>query len=121
VHVWFGQQRANLLKHAPRAFVGNPALPLNLFRADPAAGRPHEVHCVEPLLERSAGLLEDGSGHRRDHAATVVAGIGRTPGNPMVLALFLALGAMGDPARKSLLFQVFKAGLIVWELLEESL
>jgi len=51
----------------------------------------------------------------------VVTGIRWTPGNAVMLALFIALGAMSHPARDTASLQVLKAGFIVWELLEESL
>src|ERR1039458_653320 len=32
LHIWFGQQRANLAKHPPCRFIGNASLALNLLR-----------------------------------------------------------------------------------------
>jgi len=72
-------------------------------------------------MQRRAGLRKDRSGHRGDHASAMVAGIGRTACNAIVLALFLALLTESHAARCALLFQPLQAGVIVRELLGESL
>src|SRR5438045_5950766 len=75
LHPLFGEERANLPEHAPCGLVGDASLPLNLFRGDAATSGTHEVHRVEPSLERSSGLLEDGSGQRVNVVAAMVTGI----------------------------------------------
>src|SRR6266571_260048 len=66
LHSIFGEQRTNLAEHAPRGLVGDASFPLNLLCGDAAAGGTHEIHRVEPSLERSSGLLEHGPGQRVD-------------------------------------------------------
>src|SRR4051812_17343270 len=54
----FGEQRANLTEHSPRGFVSDASFPLNLLCGDSATSRTHEVHGVEPSLERGSGFLK---------------------------------------------------------------
>lgn len=58
-------------------------------------GACHEVHGVEPELERGRGLLEDRPLHRVDVEAARVARVGRPGLGAVELALPVALGAVG--------------------------
>ena len=91
------EQRANLLEHAPRGFVGDASLALNLLCGDSATSRTHEIHRVEPSLERSSGLLEDGPSERVDMIAAMVAGVCGAIAYAVMLALHLALRALAMP------------------------
>src|SRR5579884_545299 len=84
----FGKQAANLLEHSPRAFVGDSGLALNLLCRYAATSRTHQVHGVEPSAQRSAALLEDGSGEWVDVLSAVVAGIRSAASDVMMLAQF---------------------------------
>lgn len=45
--------------HAPRCFVGHAKFPLQLLRRDAAASARHQVHRIEPEVQRGRGLVED--------------------------------------------------------------
>ena len=47
------------VEHSPRGFVGNTKFPLKLFRGDTASGACHQVHRVEPEMQRRGRLVED--------------------------------------------------------------
>src|SRR5882762_2424872 len=114
------QERANLIEHAPSSLVSDASLALNLLCGNPATCGTHEVHRIEPSAKRSARLLEDGSSHRGDHLAAIVARIRRSASDAMVLAFLLALCAVGNSARESLLFQVLQARIIIGNRLAKS-
>ena len=114
------EKRANLLEHAPRGLVGHACLALNLLCRNAATSGTHQVHGVKPEPQRSARLLEDRSGHWGDHRTAVVTGVGRTPGYAMVLAILLALRAIGDAARITLFLEVFKTSFVIGETLMEG-
>lgn len=62
----FGQHRANFLAHSPGRLVGNAGFPFNLFSGNPAPGLCYEVDHIKPSGQRSAGLVEYGSGSGRN-------------------------------------------------------
>src|ERR1700730_2825899 len=116
LHSIFGEQGADLPEHAPCSFVGDASLSLNLLRGDSAASRTHEVHCVEPSLERGSCLFKDAPGERVDVIPAMVARVGSTASHAVMLALDAALLAVGNAVRPALLFDVLKAGVIVRKL-----
>src|ERR1041385_2853679 len=116
LHPLFGEQGANLTEHAPRGFVGHSGLALNLLCGDAATGGTHEVHRIEPSLERSGALLKNGASERIDVIPARLAGKGSAASNAVVLPLYSALRAFGYAIRPALFFDVFEAGVIVWKL-----
>src|SRR6266581_3695824 len=102
--------------HAPRGLIGDASFPLNLLRGDTATSGTHEVHGVEPSLEKSSGFLEHGPRQRIDVIPAVVAGIGGTARHTIMLPLDAALPALGYAIRPALLFNVLKAGIVVRKL-----
>src|ERR1700719_956226 len=113
----FAHQFANLLEHAPRGFVGHARLALNLFRADPAARRPNQVHGVKPNPQRRARLLKDRPRQRVDVIPTRLASVGRSPFDAVVLlGLLVALVAVGHAAGEALLFNRFQTGIVSREI-----
>src|SRR6266404_1469958 len=113
LHPLFGEQRANLAEHAPRSFVGDACLPLNLLCGDAAASGTHEVHCIKPELERSGGLLEHSSGQWVDMIPAHLAGIGSAASHAVMLPLDAALLAFGDSIRPAFFLDIFEACIIV--------
>jgi hypothetical protein len=113
------EKRANLLEDAPCGFVGDASLALNLLSGDAAPSRPHQVHGVEPSLERSSGLLKDGPSKRINLSAAMVAAICGAALDSVVLALHAALGALSNAARPALLHHVVKAGVVIRKLFVE--
>lgn len=116
LHVALRKKAANLPEHAPCSFVGDASLALNLFCGDAATSRAHEIHRVEPSLERSSALLEDGPGERVDVVSAVIASVGGAARDAIVLAVNAALLALGNAVRPAFLFDVLKAGVIVRKL-----
>ena len=55
---------ANLFGHAPRSLVGHTKLAFKLFSGDAVASASHEVHGVEPQVQRRRRLVEDSSSSR---------------------------------------------------------
>src|SRR6266568_1575171 len=111
-----GQETPNLAEHAPRCFVGDASLPLNLLCGNSATSRTHEIHCVEPSFERSGALLENSSRERVDVVSARLAGIGGAASHAVMLLLDTALLTLSDAIRPALLFDVLKAGIIIREL-----
>src|SRR6266850_1115979 len=111
-----GQETPNLAEHAPRSFVGDASFPLNLLCGDAATSRTHEVHRVEPSLERSGGLLENSASQRIDVIPARLAGIGGAASNAVVLPLDAALRAFGHAVRPTLFLDAFKAGIVARKL-----
>ena len=109
------QHRANLSEHAPRGFVGDSRLALNLFRGDTATGLRHEVDRIEPSGQRSGRFMKDRVSGRVNVMAAVVTRIRRTAHNAMVLCgrlAFLAVNAI----RVQVIAEPLQTGRIVWEL-----
>lgn len=84
---------ADFVTNAPRGFVGNAKLPLQFLGADTVARRGEQIHSVEPLLKRRAGLLERRASHRADLVGTPRTFVYRTLLNTVKLANFLTLRA----------------------------
>ena len=84
----------NEVRHAPRRFISDAQLSLELLGGDSAAGASHEVHGIEPHVQGRRGFVEDGSRRRvqvvpTSYAGPTPAGLrGRVaPKSPLALAL----------------------------------
>lgn len=119
LHIALRKQRANLPENAPRGFVGNASLALNLLGGNSTPGRAHEIHRVKPSLERSSGLLKDGSREGVNLGTAMVAAISGAALDSVVLALHATLRALSHAPRPALLRDVLKAGVIVRKLFVE--
>src|SRR5262249_2992676 len=113
LHVRFGQQRANLLKHSPSSFVGHSSFALDLLSGNAATGRSHQIHCVEPQAQRSSGFLKDGSCKWVDVIPAMIASVSSATRDAVMLPLFAALFTVCQSVRKSLFFQKLKAEIII--------
>ncbi len=89
-----GEGITNEVRHAPRRFVSDAQLALELLGGDSAAGASHEVHGIEPHVQGRGGLVEDGPRRRVQVVPTSYAGPtpaalrGRVaPKSPFALAL----------------------------------
>jgi hypothetical protein len=111
-----GQESPNLAEHAPRCFVGDACLPLNLLGGYAATSRAHEIHRIEPSLEGCGALLEDAASQWVDVIAACLARIGCATAHTMMLAVLGAFLAASDTLRPALLFHKLKARVIVREL-----
>src|SRR5690348_16188875 len=109
------KQSANLLEHAPGSFVSDSALPLNLLRGNTAASRTHQKHGIEPSFERSGGLFQNSARKWINLSTAVIAAISSPLSNAVMLALLLALLAISNATRPSLIHQIIKAGVIIRE------
>ena len=109
---------ADLLEHAPRSFVGNACLTLNLLRGDSTASGTHQIHCVKPCLERSSGLLKDSASERVDVMAAKLARVSGAIPNAIVLGVFAALHAIRRSA-PSLFFDIGQTRGVVRKLVIE--
>ena len=65
---------ANQVRHAPRRLVGDAKLPLKLLRRDAAPSAGHQVHRVEPQVQRRGRLVKDRPGRRVQVVAAAGAG-----------------------------------------------
>jgi hypothetical protein len=90
----FFQKRPNLLEHAPRALIGHADLAFQLFGADAAFGRGHQVNCVEPELQGRGRILKDSPLHRMLMVAAELALVRWAISFAMVLGDLLASGAI---------------------------
>ena len=61
--VRLGHVLADLVRHPPRALVGNAKLPLKLFGGHAVAGRGEQVDRIKPTNERSARAFHRGPTH----------------------------------------------------------
>src|ERR1019366_1912192 len=50
---------ANQICHAPRRFIGDAKFALQLLRGNSATSARHQVHRIEPQMQRRGGLVED--------------------------------------------------------------
>ena len=114
----FVQHGTNLLKHAPCRLVSHSRLALNLFRADSATGRSHQVHGIEPSGERSGRFVKDRIGGRVNVVAAMIARIGRARLHAMMLGNRFARLAVNAFRVKAVL-EPFQTGGVVRELLLE--
>src|SRR5215469_12151107 len=113
------EKRANAIKDAPRTLVSDASLALNLLCGDAAASRTHEVHRIEPSLERSRGLLKDGSLERVEVMSAMVARKRGAIAYAVVLAGLVAFHARGNAIRPAFFHNVAQAGVIVRKLVVE--
>src|SRR5438874_999575 len=111
-----GQETPNLAEHAPRGFIGDASFPLNLLRGNTATSGTHEVHRIEPSLERSSGLLKNGASERIHVIPAMVTSESGTTRHAIVLALDTALLALSHTVRPALFLDVFKARIIARKL-----
>lgn len=103
------------MEYAPGSLVRHAEFALKLLGRNPAAGRGHEVHPIEPRLQRRGRLLKDRPGQRVDVRAAVVARVRLALAQAMLRAHLLALAAH-DPVRVREPRQVLQAGVIIGEV-----
>ena len=116
------QQSTNLPEYAPRGFVGDASLALDLLCGDSATGRTHEVHSLKPDSQRSAGLLKDGSRQRVHVMPAVIAGIRSATSHAVMLAdraRAIAGVTLRHAARKAHFHHACKASIVGREVLIE--
>ena len=109
-------QLAKVAQRAPCCFVRDACLPLNLLRGNTGPGGYHQIRYVEPGLERSRAPFKHGPFERVNVIPTLIAGVGSAASDAIMLALGLALFALGDAIRPTLHFYVFEAGIIILEV-----
>src|SRR5215469_248226 len=114
-----GEERANPVEHAPRALIGDASFPLNLLRGDSATSRTHQVHRIEPSLERSRGLLKNSSLERVKVMSAMVARKCGAIADAMMLACLSALHAWRDTIRPAVFHDVAQASVIARKLVVE--
>ena len=112
------QHRTNLFEHAPRGFVGDASLPLDLLCGDTATGLRHEVDRVEPSGQRSGRFVKDRFGGRVNVMTAMVARVRRATLNAVMLCDRVARFAK-DAVWVQVVAEPFQAGRIVWKLLLE--
>jgi hypothetical protein len=112
---------ADQVEHAPCGLVRHAKLTLQLLGRDPASSASHEIHGVEPQVQRRGRLVKDRPGQRIDVVAAVVAVVGRASLHAMEAALAVALLAKrcvtvrGEPLTP----KPIEAGSVIAELLDE--
>ena len=116
--LFIGQHRTDLLEHAPRGFIGDASLALNLFCRDAAPRLRHEIDRVEPNGEGCGRLVKDRVGGRVNVMAAMIARIGWTADNAVMLCNRVAR-LTKDAVWVQVVAEPFKAGRIVWELFLE--
>ena len=94
---------ADLVAHAPRAFIGHAKLALQFLGRHAMPRRGEQVCGVKPLLKRRARLLENCSGHRMN-MMPAIAGVG---------------GHLPEPV-ESINFTAFRANRVLAELEPEK-
>lgn len=114
------QRHADFVAHEPRSFVGTEShIAADLKRANALLTGQHQMNDAEPFTERLVGVLEDRPNQDREAIAdasrrTLVA-------LPMVVLRMwvdVIIGATRTARtfRPSVLHQIFRASLVVWEL-----
>ena len=88
-----GHELADLLEHPPGRLVGDADLPFKLLGRYARPGGSHEEHGMEPRLEGSRGLVEDGVRRGRYLSPTEFATVDLAARDAVVFGDFLALGA----------------------------
>lgn len=113
----FGVQHgANLLEHAPCGFIGDASLAFDLLCGNSTARRCHQENGVEPRSQRRGRFVKDRVSSWVNMMAAVVAGVGRTAFDAVMLRnrfAVLTVDALGVEA----VLEPFEAGGIVGELL----
>jgi hypothetical protein len=112
------QHGANLPEHSPSGFVGDARLALNLLCGDAATGLGHKIDRIEPSSKRSRRFVEDCASGRVNVMAAMIARVGRSAHNAMVLGHRLALLAINTIWVEAIP-KPFKAGRVIRELLLE--
>jgi len=112
------QHCANLLEHAPCGFVGHSSLALNLFRADAATSRSHQVDRMEPSCKRSGRLVKDRVSGRVNVMAAMVARVGWAARYAVMLCNRIARFAK-DAVWVQVVLEPFQTGRVIRELLLE--
>src|SRR5579864_6449289 len=84
------QQHSDLPEHAPRGFIGDASLTLDLLCRDSATSGSHQVHGLKPDAKRSSALLKNGSREWVDMMAATVASISSASGDTVMLAFLFA-------------------------------
>src|SRR5208282_5614234 len=116
--LFVGQHGANLFEHAPRRLVGDSGFALNLLCGDTATGLGHEVDRIEPNRKRGGRFMEDRVCGRMNVMAAMIARIGWTADNAVMLCNRVAR-LTKDAVWVQVVAEPFKAGRIVWELFLE--
>ena len=88
-------QRPDALHHLVRLLVRDADLALHLLGRDAAASASHQIHRVEPQVQRRGRALKDRALLRVDVQAARVARVGRPGLGAVELALALAARAVG--------------------------
>ena len=94
-NVVLGHEGADLLEHPPGRLVGDSQFPLKLLGRYARASGSHEEHGVEPRLEGSGGLVEDGVCRGGYVGSTEFAAVDLPASDSVVAGHPLTLGA-GD-------------------------
>jgi hypothetical protein len=118
--LFVAQHGTNLLEHTPCGFVGYARLALNLLGADPAPRLSHEVDRIEPCCERSGRFMKDRVGCWVNMMAAMIAGVGRTALDAVMLRDRIA-GFAKDAVREQVILEPLQAGSVIWKLLLEVL
>src|SRR5574341_2262875 len=90
------QHPAHLLAHAPRAFISDARLALNLLCRNAAPCLRHEVDHIEPGGERGRGFVEDRASGGRELPAAEIASVNLAGGNAIKLLFASAILALDD-------------------------
>jgi len=115
----FVQHGANLLEHAPRSFIGNARLALDLFCRNSATSRGHQIHRVEPRCKGRGRLVKDGASRGMNMVAAVFAAIRRSARCAVMLGHGLALLAV-NAVRVEIVLEPFEASGIIGKLCLEG-
>lgn len=105
-------------RHTPRGLVGDAKLALQFSAAHAVARGGEQEDCVEPELQGGAALFKDCAYLRVDVVAAPLAGIGLLALKTIPLRFTLAFWA-NVTLSEAHIEQVFKAGFVARELLEE--
>jgi hypothetical protein len=108
----FVQHRADLFEHAPRCFVSDASLALNLFRGNSATRLGHQVDRIKPSGQRSRRLVEDRVCGWMNVMTAMVARIRRTAHDAMMFCYRFALDAV-DAVWVEIVLQPLKTGRII--------
>ena len=117
---FFIHQMTDQSEHSPSRLVGDSNLALELFGRDASPGVSHDEYGVEPILQRSAGLVHDGVGGRGYLVSTVIALVSLAATYQMELARMLAFGAV-DVLWPTLMAKPIQTRLVIRKHLVELL
>ena len=105
----------DLLEHPPGRLVGNADLPFKLLGRYARPGGSHEEHGMEPRLEGSRGLVEDGVRRGGYLSPTEFATVDLAARDAVVIGGFSALGA-GHTVGPAGCFEEVQANVVIGEL-----